>query len=79
MGPVSTFHVTMQFRVDGPFVEGTWADGKIALGRYRDWVGSHGSLEGVLIRLTEQTTDGQMRVIRAWTKDHGENQPGPVS
>ncbi|WP_234043354.1 hypothetical protein [Streptomyces marianii] len=76
---MSTFHVTMQFQADGPAVEGAWVDGEIALGRYRDWVGSHGSLDGVLIRLTEETTDGHVRVIRAWTKDHGEHQPSPAS
>ncbi|PAZ10490.1 hypothetical protein CLM62_40780 [Streptomyces sp. SA15] len=59
-----TFHVRMQFTPGGPAVEGTWAKGETALDRYREWVGSHGSLE--------QIDDGRVHPIRTWTKEHGE-------
>lgn len=48
-----TFHVKMQFAQGGPAVEGTWADGGTALDRYREWVGSHGSLSGVKISMAQ--------------------------
>jgi hypothetical protein len=62
----------MQFRPDGPAVEGTWTRLAAALDRYRDWIGSHGSLPGVTISLPEETGDGHMQPIRTWTKEHGD-------
>ncbi|MCZ0999684.1 hypothetical protein O1M63_18710 [Streptomyces mirabilis] len=67
-----TYHVRMQFTPDGPAVEGTWANPDTALGRYREWVGSHGSLPEVKIVLAEEPDDGRLHTLRTWTKEHGE-------
>lgn len=72
-----TYHVRMQFTPDGPAVEGTWANPDTALDRYREWVGSHGSLSEVKIVLAEETDDGRLYTLRTWTKEHGEEATAP--
>ncbi|MER5302162.1 hypothetical protein ABT039_22265 [Streptomyces lasiicapitis] len=70
--PASTFHVTLQFSPDGPSVEGSWGDAGTALRKFRSWVGTHGSRDGVVIKLTEQEADGRATVLRIWTMAGGE-------
>ncbi|CAL9331023.1 hypothetical protein SUDANB1_00067 [Streptomyces sp. enrichment culture] len=35
------FHVRMTFGKSGPAIEGTWADGEVALRKFRAFVGTH--------------------------------------
>lgn len=65
------FHVTVQFRPNGPSVEGTWADAAVALRKFRSWVGTHGSQEGVTVTLWEEQ-GGSRTAVRTWTKERGE-------
>lgn len=52
---IGEFHVTVRFVEDGPAVTGTWRDSQTALRKFREWVGTHGSVEGVAIVLWEET------------------------
>ncbi|MFB7649418.1 hypothetical protein ACFC0S_15825 [Streptomyces sp. NPDC056084] len=61
----------MTFREDGPGIEGTWADGAVALMKFRSFVGSHGSRDGVTITLVQES-GGHTERLRTWTKQHGE-------
>jgi hypothetical protein len=56
----------LQFRKDGPTVEGQWESKPTARKTYRDWIGLYGELPAVVIRLLEET-DGVQRTLRAWT------------
>lgn len=73
-----TYHVRMQFTPDGPAVDGTCANPDTALDRYRERVGSHGSLSGVKISLAKETDDGRLQTIRTWTKEQGEQTAAPM-
>jgi hypothetical protein len=65
------FHVTVQFRANGLAVEGNWTDRAVALGKFRAWVGSHGSQDDVTIMLWEET-GGARTPVQTWTKERGE-------
>ncbi|MFK0160842.1 hypothetical protein ACIQVK_53555 [Streptomyces sp. NPDC090493] len=70
---MGTWHVTMQFRPGGPAVEGSWSDRAVALGKFRGWLGIHGSRDGVIIVLLEvEETVGEREPLRTWTKERGE-------
>lgn len=56
----------LQFRVDGPAVEGEWTVPGTARDRYTEWVGLYGTGPTVVIQLIEET-DGRERVRRKWT------------
>lgn len=59
------FHVRMTFRTGGPAIEGTWADGEVALRKFRAFVGTHGSVPGVTIRL-EVDAGAEREPLRTW-------------
>ncbi|WP_370424294.1 hypothetical protein AB8O64_36700 (plasmid) [Streptomyces sp. QH1-20] len=59
------YHLTVRFRPGGPAVEGTWASGTTALRKYRSWIGTHGSVNGVTITL-ETETGGIRRSVKRW-------------
>ncbi|TQE33204.1 hypothetical protein Sipo7851_21595 [Streptomyces ipomoeae] len=61
----------MRFRPGGPAVEGTWSDAAVALVKFRGWLGTHGSRDGVAITLSEEA-DGGREPLRTWTKEQGE-------
>ncbi|MFD7407763.1 hypothetical protein ACFV7R_35045 [Streptomyces sp. NPDC059866] len=56
----------LQFRADGPAVEGAWTVPSTAQDRYTEWVGLYGTDPNVVIRLIEET-DGAERVRKTWT------------
>lgn len=60
------YHVVVRFRPDGPPVTGTWTSGATALEKYRRWIGTHGSVPGVLITL-EAETAGVRTTVKEWT------------
>ncbi|MGW5442721.1 hypothetical protein [Streptomyces asiaticus] len=68
---MGTWHVTMRFRPGGPAVEGTWADPAEALVKFRGWLGTHGSRDGVTIILSEEA-GREREPVRTWTKQQGE-------
>ncbi|MFL9652100.1 hypothetical protein ACJ7VE_00070 [Streptomyces sp. PB17] len=59
------FHVRMTFRKGGPAIEGTWADGEVALRKWRAFVGTHGSVPGVTITL-EVDAGEEREPVRTW-------------
>lgn len=65
------FHLPVQFPTGGPVVSGTWSGPDIALQKYRNCVGSHGSQPGVTVTLWLQTPDGLVE-LHTWTAEHGE-------
>ncbi|MEU6672288.1 hypothetical protein [Streptomyces sp. NPDC046727] len=70
-GAAERFHVTMTFREGGPAVEGTWTDAAVALNKFRSWLGTHGSRDGITIVLMAEA-GGELEPLRTWTKEHGE-------
>ncbi|MFI2764280.1 hypothetical protein ACH5A3_36415 [Streptomyces echinatus] len=71
-GAEERFHVTMTFREGGPAVEGTWTDAGVALNKFRSWLGTHGSRDGITITLEVGAGAGR-EPLRTWTKEHGEH------
>ncbi|MFG3157191.1 hypothetical protein ACGF7W_34735 [Streptomyces sp. NPDC048219] len=59
------FHVRMTFRKGGPAIEGTWADGEVALRKFRALVGTHGSVRGVTVTL-EVDAGEEREPVRTW-------------
>ncbi len=70
--PIVAHHVTVAFQPGPPGVKGAWADGAVAEKKFRGFVGTYGSQEGVRIELLEETAGGQLIVVKRWTKDRGE-------
>ncbi|MBT1186771.1 hypothetical protein HET69_22920 [Streptomyces sp. CJ_13] len=64
------YHVIMTFQKDGPAVSGTWEDGPVAAGKFKKFLGSHGSVDGVSITLWSET-GGEREPLRTWTKERG--------
>ncbi|MGW2826411.1 hypothetical protein ACWC24_36320 [Streptomyces sp. NPDC001443] len=60
------FLARLQFRTDGPLVEGEWARLKPAQDRYTEWVGLYSKDPQVTVRLIART-DSRERVLRSWT------------
>ncbi|MGW3308227.1 hypothetical protein ACWDG9_16760 [Streptomyces sp. NPDC001073] len=65
--PAGAFHVRMTFRTDGPAIEGNWADGEVALRKFRGFVGTHGSVPGVGITL-EVEVGNEREPLRTWAE-----------
>lgn len=61
----------MRFTPGGPAVEGSWRDPATAVRKSRSFIGTHGSVDEVLIVLAEETETG-WRALRTWAKEHGE-------
>ncbi|MFE9252895.1 hypothetical protein [Streptomyces sp. NPDC007088] len=65
---IGEFHVTVQFAEGGPAVTGTWTSEATALRKFREFIGSHGSMEGVTITLWEGTVRGWTR-LQPWSPE----------
>ncbi|WP_330351816.1 hypothetical protein [Streptomyces sp. NBC_00582] len=65
--PPGDFHVRMTFIKDGPAIDGTWADGEVALRKFRGLVGTHGSVPGVAITLKVEAGNEQ-EPLRTWAE-----------
>ncbi|UUU37731.1 hypothetical protein [Streptomyces sp. NBC_00162] len=63
-------HVTAAFQPGPPGVKGAWADGADAERKFRGFLGTYGSQEGVRIVLWAES-DGERERLRTWTKDRG--------
>ncbi|MFE0062276.1 hypothetical protein [Streptomyces sp. NPDC059003] len=74
---MTTYRVTLQFEKDGPSSSGWWANLAVAERKFTAWLGTYGSLDGVLIQLAEETDDGRDSILKTWTTEHGET-PGPA-
>ncbi|THA53140.1 hypothetical protein [Streptomyces sp. A1136] len=67
------FHVRLRFGPPpSPAITGTWDSEATAERKFRGFIGRYGSRADVRIELLEETADGQLIVVRRWTKDHGE-------
>ncbi|WP_209270374.1 hypothetical protein [Streptomyces sp. NEAU-H3] len=51
---------------------GTWTSEATALRKFREFIGSHGSMNGVVITLWEETAQGR-KETRSWTNQNGES------
>lgn len=71
----TAFWVTVQFRKDGPRVEGQWTGSQTADRKYLGFVGDYGSRPGTTVSLIKETAGGECRVRRTWP----ENQVPPSS
>ena len=67
---MTQYCVKLQFEAGGPAVAGWWSDEATARRIYRDHIGLYGSDPSVVIRLVEETADGQ-RVLETWPAAHG--------
>lgn len=62
---MTSYHVLMHLRPNGPAVSGTWSTEEAARRRYREWVGLYGEGDADIQLLTEER-DGQRRVLKSW-------------
>jgi hypothetical protein len=62
----TTYLARLQFKADGPAVQGQWTLFSTAHHRYTEWVGLYSQDPNVVVRLIEQTGDRE-RVLRTWT------------
>lgn len=59
------FRVTLA-SADGTVMNGWWASEETARGKFRDWIGEHGSRPGARITLVDEETD---TVLTTWPQE----------
>ncbi|MGD3109294.1 hypothetical protein [Streptomyces sp. YGL11-2] len=66
---MTTYRAILRFTTAGPAVTGEWSAVTTARHAWRGWIGLYGSVEEVVIRVVEDTSEGE-QVLAEWRDGH---------